>query len=187
MNGHHLVMGTLTDFLSGDILDDTHDERYRQKIARMLVEEKGYRKSEIVSRYGVELQAGKRKAFIQADFLIILLNKKSMLIKYAPGSLVTRRRPSLAISRLVSRFQVPIVVITNGEDAEVVSGSAGKVIGNGLDSLPNREQLLAVCHTHRWKKISSNRVERESRLAYAYEVDDSCPCDDSVCRILEKK
>ncbi|MCK7466807.1 MAG: hypothetical protein MZU91_00755 [Desulfosudis oleivorans] len=42
MAGHHLILGKLTDFLTGEILDDTLDERYRQKIARWLVEQKGY-------------------------------------------------------------------------------------------------------------------------------------------------
>ena len=42
MNGHHLILGKLSDYLTGDTLDDTHDERYRQKIARLLVDRKGY-------------------------------------------------------------------------------------------------------------------------------------------------
>ena len=33
MAGHHLILGKLADFLTGDILDDTLDERYRQAIA----------------------------------------------------------------------------------------------------------------------------------------------------------
>ena len=37
MGGHHLILGKLTDFISGEILDDTLDERHRQKIARLLV------------------------------------------------------------------------------------------------------------------------------------------------------
>jgi hypothetical protein len=187
MNGHHLVLGTLTDYLTGEILDDTHDERYRQKLSRLLVEEKGYRKSEILPRHDILLKAGRGKAVIQVDFLITLLKKQCMLIKYAPGSLVTRRRSSLAISRLVSRFQVPIVVITNGVDAEVVNGLTGKVFGNGLNSILDRDQLVEIRNTHLWKQISPARAEKESRVAYAYEVDDSCPCDDSICRISEKQ
>ncbi|MBA4366458.1 MAG: hypothetical protein C0403_02345 [Desulfobacterium sp.] len=185
MAGHHLVLGTLTDYLSGELLEDTHDERYRQKISRLLVEEKEYHKSDIISRYRLVLQAGSRKAAISLDFLIALLNRKCMLIKYAPGSLVTRRRPTIAISRLVSRFQIPIVVVTNGMDAEIVNGSTGDVIGNGLNTIPSRDHLLKIRKTHQWNKISRDRAEMESRIAFAYEVDDRCPCDDSICRISE--
>ncbi len=185
MVGHHLVLGTLSDYISGELLEDTHDERYRQKISRLLVEEREYLKSDIISRYRLVLQAGSRKAAISLDFLITLLNRKCMLIKYAPGSLVTRRRPTIAISRIVSGFQIPIVVVTNGMDAEIMNGSSGDVIGNGLNMIPSRDQLLKIRNTHQWKKISRDRAEMESRIAFAYEVDDRCPCDDSICRISE--
>lgn len=35
-NLHHLVLGQLKDFLTQTELTDTHDERYRQKIAKHL-------------------------------------------------------------------------------------------------------------------------------------------------------
>jgi len=45
VNGRHLILGELTDVITGRTLPDTHDERYRQKIARLLLEEKGYSRS----------------------------------------------------------------------------------------------------------------------------------------------
>ena len=45
--GHHLILGELIDFITGETIQDTHDERYRQKLARLLVEHKGYVKKEI--------------------------------------------------------------------------------------------------------------------------------------------
>lgn len=39
--GHVLQLGTLTDYLTGISLPDTLDERYRQKLARFLVVERG--------------------------------------------------------------------------------------------------------------------------------------------------
>ena len=38
MNGHHLILGELTDYITGETLKDTHDERYRQQIARRLID-----------------------------------------------------------------------------------------------------------------------------------------------------
>ena len=40
MAGHHLILGELRDTLTNEILPDTHDERLRQGIASLLVEEK---------------------------------------------------------------------------------------------------------------------------------------------------
>ncbi|MCK7503858.1 MAG: hypothetical protein MZV70_06955 [Desulfobacterales bacterium] len=60
MGGHHLILGKLTDFLTGEVLDDTLDERYRQKIARWLVEQKGYDLPEIEA--AAELAAAGRSS-----------------------------------------------------------------------------------------------------------------------------
>jgi len=39
---HHLIYGTLADYLTGEELTDTDDERIRQSLIRLMVEEKGY-------------------------------------------------------------------------------------------------------------------------------------------------
>lgn len=59
-NPHHLVMGVLTDYLTGETVPDTHDERFRQKIARHLVQVCGYGKKQIVSRKQVIITTGKK-------------------------------------------------------------------------------------------------------------------------------
>jgi hypothetical protein len=72
MNGHHLILGELNDFITGEILKDTHDERYRQRLARLLVNRKGYLKSDIEPRKNLIVQAGENKAAIKIDFLVNL-------------------------------------------------------------------------------------------------------------------
>ena len=183
MDGHHLIMGKLADFITGETLNDTHDERYRQKIAKLLVEVRDFKRSEIAPRHKLVVKAGDKKAIICIDFVISLCEKICMIVKYGPGSVVTRVRPSLAVSRLVSGYQVPVVVITNGEEAEIVNGSKGTVTGRGLESIPSRSTLMEAFHEYSFEPISARKVEMESRIAYAFEVDDSCPCDDSICRL----
>ena len=183
MNGHHLVMGTLTDYLSGELLPDTHDERYRQKIARLMVGKKGFLKNEIVSRCRLTIIACEKRAIIPIDFKVILSGKDCMVIKYGPGSLVTRRRTTLAASRLLSPYQIPIAVVTNGEDAEIIDASTGKVIAESLESIPSKDELVQIASTHSFAPITQGRAEMESRIMYAFEVDGSCPCDDTICRI----
>ena len=128
MKGHHLILGERVDFITGEIIKDTHDERYRQKIARLLVNQKGYAKTDIEPRKALVVQADDKRAVLKVDFIIRLAQQISMVIKYGPGSLVTRRRPALAVSRLIAPYQVPVAVITNGQDAEIISGPTGAVI-----------------------------------------------------------
>jgi hypothetical protein len=104
-----------------------------------------------------------------------------MVVKYGPGSLVTRRRAVLAVSRLIAPYQVPVAVITNGQDAEVINGRSGDVTASGLESIPSKANLTKMAAGETFAPISDQRAEMESRILYCYEVDDRCECDDDIC------
>ena len=183
MNGHHLMLGELTDFITGESIKDTHDERYRQQLAHRLVNRKGYHKSDIEPRRSLIVQAGINRAAIKIDFLINLAGKVCMVIKYGPGSIVTRRRPLLAIARMLEPYQIPIAVVTNGEDAEIIDGSSGDVISRGLASIPSKSQMIEIASGKPFNPLPADRAEMESRIVYCYEVDGSCPCDEDICKL----
>ena len=183
MGGHRLILGKLVDFITGKTLNDTHDERYRQRIGRLLVNQKGYMKADIEPRKELRVEADAKKAILKIDFVITLADRVCMVIKYGPGSLVTRRRAVLAVSRLIAADQVPIAVITNGEDAEIMKGTTGEILAQGLDSIPAKPDLETIAASEAFMTISDKQVEMESRILYCYEVDDSCECDDEICRL----
>ena len=183
MAGHHLILGERTDFITGETVPDTHDERYRQKIARLLINHKGYQKSDIKPRKELPVRAGENRAVIKIDFLVNLLGKVCMIVKFGPGSIVTRRRPLLAASRVLAPYQIPIAVVTNGQDAEVLEGTSGRVISRGLETIPSRDQLVEIMGADHFNRISAAQAEMESRILYCYEVDGSCPCDENVCML----
>lgn len=180
---HHLILGKLVDFISGATIQDTHDERYRQKLARLLVNNKGYLKKEIKPRCELIVKAENKKAIVKIDFKVTLSGRICMIIKYGPGSLVTRHRPALAASRLAAPYQVPVVVVTNGEEADIIEGATGKVISSGLESILGRSELIDRVADTRFNPISAKQAEMESKIIYAFEIDDSCPCDDTICRL----
>ncbi len=183
MTGHHLILGELADYLTGDALEDTHDERDRQALAKLLVKEKGYDKSDIVPRRKLIVTAGDKCAQVQIDFIVKINNTISMILRYGPGSLVTRHRPAIAASRVLTAYQIPLVVVTNGLDADVIDGKTGSVLSKGLDTIPDRQALLARSRSDAKEPIAPERAESEQRILYAYDVDDSCPCDDNICRL----
>jgi hypothetical protein len=184
MQGHHLILGKITDFITGETLPETHDEQYRQKLARLLVEKKGYLKNNIKPRWELLIRAGDKKAIIKIDFAIQIENHIGMIIKYGPGSLVTRHRPVLAASRLLVPYQIPLSVATNGQDAEILNAKTGKLISSGLDAIPSKSELNQfLMDQNGFEAISPQRAEKESRILYAYEIDGSCPCDETVCRL----
>jgi hypothetical protein len=180
-NGHHLILGELTDYITARPLPDTHDERYRQAIARLLVDGKGYAKNEILPQHPLEIRVDGKCARVPVTYVITLDTRMPMLVHYGPGSLVTRHRPALAMGRLVAPYQVPVVVVTNGEQADILDGVSGKVLDQGLGQIPHRQALKKVVRQYAWPPVPRKRSEIEARIVMAFEVDDRCPCDDTVC------
>jgi hypothetical protein len=78
---------------------------------------------------------------------------------------------------------VPIAVITNGEDAEIMKGTTGEILAQGLNSIPAKPDLETIAASEAFMTISDKQVEMESRILYCYEVDDSCECDDDICKL----
>ena len=181
MSGHHLVLGETRDYLTGDMLVDTHDERYRQMIARFLVEKKGFLRQEVTPRVALAIHADGKRARVRLDFIICLDERIALLIKYAPGSLTTRHQVALAASRLLAPYQVPFSVVTNGEDADTLMNTTGDVVARGLDGIFAREVLEARIQACEIVPVSEHHRDMAARIMYAYEVDGRCPCDDTVC------
>ncbi len=185
MTGHHLILGELTDVVTGEVLEDSHDERYRQKIARILLTEKGFSQSDITPRIPLTVAAGARRGRIRVEYMAAVDGRDGMMIKYGPGSLITRHRPALAMARLLAGRQIPVVVVTNGEDVDILDGDSGRIIGRGFEAIPTRDQLEAIMARHAFDPISPARTEMEARIVYCYEIDGSCPCDTDICRLGE--
>jgi len=185
--GHHLILGKCEDYLTGEILADTADERFRQEIARLLVEEKGYGRAEIAARRKLSVNAGPNSAVIPVDFVVSLQGRICMVVRFGPGSVVTRQRSTLAAARLIAGQRIPVVVVTNGQTADILDGATGKRIGEGLAAVPHRSELAQMAERHRFEPISTERLEKEARIVYAFEVDDACPCDDTICRMDPSK
>lgn len=183
MDGHHLILGKTIDYLTGKVIEDTHDERYRQKIARLLIDSLEYTKSEITPRRQMVISAGHQKAAVPVDFIITIDHKVGMLIKYGPGSLTTRHTPAVAIAHLIADYRVPFVVVTNGEDAEVLDTASEKIMAKGLDQIPARPELVRIINTHSFAPVPPKKQEMAARIVYCYEIDGACPCDTTVCRL----
>jgi len=185
MTGHHLILGELSDAVTGEVLADSHDERYRQKIAHILLAEKGFTKTEITPRIPLTVAAGNRRGRIRVEFAVSFDGRIGMMVRYGPGSLVTRHRPALAMSRLLADHQIPVVVVTNGEDADVLDGFSGNVTGRGFGAIPTRSALARIVAGASFAPISPRQVDLEARIVYCYEIDGSCPCDTEICRLTE--
>jgi hypothetical protein len=180
--GHKRILGKTTDFITGREITDTDDERYRQKIARFLVEERGYPREDIEVKRRIELDIEGKKILSMIDFVVRVEGRSFMIVRYGPGSLVTRERPALASARVLEPYQVPVTVVTNGEDAEVIDTATGGVMSTGIASIPSRDALLKRLPDTEFAPVPPARREAEKRILSAYDwLEHSLECDDDWC------
>ena len=176
-----MIYGETTDFVTGELITDTDDERYRQQLARLLVEEKGFRKNDLEVRLKIDTLFAGQFVVSKIDLVARLDGRRLMVLRYAPGSLVTRERPALAAARVLDRDQViPLTVVTNGRDAEILDTATGKVTATGLAAIPDRQQLGELAaRKDILPGLDENRREKELRILNAFDVEICCaggPC-----------
>lgn len=173
---HHLIYGTLTDYLTGEELTDTDDERLRQELCRMMVEEKGYGRDELIPRLYIETLFARCYVRSTIELTVRLHSRDVLVLRYGPGSLVSRERAAIAAARVLNpEYQIPLAVVTNGRDAELLDTSTGKILGYGLHSIPDRttaEKMLD--HLEFLPPRDGQPRERELRILNAFDVERCC-------------
>jgi hypothetical protein len=178
---HHRIFGTCIDYLTGESIIDTDDERYRQKLARMLIEEKGYQRQELESRLRIETLFAGQYVVSTIDFVVSVQGRRFMVIRYGPGSLVTRERPAIAAARVLDvANQLPLTVVSNGEQAEILDTYTGKVKLHGLHNIPDRDTAKSLLPQLIFAPLTDpGRRERELRILNAFDAEACCvggPC-----------
>ncbi|MEW6429425.1 MAG: type I restriction enzyme HsdR N-terminal domain-containing protein [Thermodesulfobacteriota bacterium] len=178
---HHLIYGTCADYLTGETVVDTDDERIRQDLARYLVENRGYDKRDIHPRHSIETLFAGQFVVSKIDFVLVIAGRRFLLVRYGPGSLVTRERAAVAAARVLDPdYQIPLAVVTNGRDAELLDVASGRVLGEGMEAIPSRHQAEQLVTTLAFPPPPDpGRREKELRILNAFDVEICCaggPC-----------
>ena len=173
---HHLIYGTLVDYLAGEELTDTDDERIRQNLNRMMVEEKKYPRDTLTPRLRIETLFSRCFVVSTVELTIALDARPFMIIRYGPGSLVSRERAAVAAARvLFPSHCIPLAVVTNGIDAELLDTGTGKVIGYGLTSIPDYAAAREMVAGLEFRPPPAGiKRERELRILNAFDVERCC-------------
>jgi len=175
---HHLVYGTLDDYVTGEELVDTDDERTRQDLARMMVEKLGYTKEDLQPRCFIESLFNTQ--FVRSNIEIAVnlqeFGKKVLIIRYGAGSLVSRERSAIAAARILEKeYQIPFAVVTNGRDAELLDTATGEVLGTGMDAIPTRMRALEMLAGLEFlAPAEGKKREGEMRILNAFDVEVCC-------------
>ena len=175
--GRHLILGQLVDYATDEVVPDTDDERLRQRVAHLLLDELGYRRADLQARQSVTVQTDGRQASWIVDFVIAAGDRTDMILRYAPGALVARERTTVALARLLEPAVVPWATITNGQDARMLDAVTGRLHATGLANLPSRSTLVELSATRERPALSERQRAAETRILVAFDAL-KCSCGD---------
>ena len=160
--------GYVDDFITGRQLPDSDNERIRQKLERFLVEEKGYAPDTITIDHPFEIRCIKDSETATADLVVTVDGKPLMLMQCHRGSIVTRHREAISAARLAVDLVIPITVVTNGEDMDILDTWTGEVRASGWESLPDLSQAQNLVKAEKFEPWPDHKRERESRVFLAF-------------------
>ena len=160
---------TLADFVTGKEVPDIGAEENRQVVERLLVEQKGYGRSEIEVEVPIEMVIDAEIYRSAVDLVVALRGRRVMAFRCAPGALASYEREIVAAARLLGRCQIPIAVVSDGKSALVYDTLSGRHIDEGLDAIPARAELLARFEQLEFKELPAERRRREELIYRTYD------------------
>ncbi len=165
-----LTGGTIKDYLTGRDMPDCDDEQIRQKLERLLVEEKGYAPADIEVDRFFEVALGDERKPGRAELSVIIDGRPLLTVKCARGSLVTREQEAIAASRLAFEVMPPYTVVTNGVEAELLETASGRVAGTGFEAIPTRAEAERLIGELDFPRLTEKQKEKAARIHLAYAV-----------------
>lgn len=175
-SGHHIVYGVLQDYLTGETLPDTDDERIRQGLARLLVEQLGYGKDELEPRLTISSCFNDNRVRTLIELTVRINGRRLFILRYGPGSLVTRETAAVAAARILDpSYRIPLAIVTNGRDAELLETGRGKVLAAGMDCIPTRNQAGALLQEYVFEPFTDpGRRDKALRILNIFDQEVCC-------------
>lgn len=141
----------------------------RQKVLDKMVKEKGYEKEDFEIEKELVTSADNRTHTSLIDLVIRMNGRYLVVIRCAPGSVVTREKQLLASARLLDQHQVPLAIQTNGSEVEILDVLSGKELGEGWQSVPSKKELLNLLPSLKFEPLPEKRAVREARILRVFD------------------
>lgn len=143
----YCVPAKMQDFLTGETLPDTDDERGSSATGPLAGGAVGLRQTGTGAPADHYFDFGNR-VVSTIELCARIEGRRLFILRYGPGSLVTREKAAIAAARILDPdYRIPLAIVTNGRDAELLETAHGKVLATGMDCIPDRQQAKALLHS----------------------------------------
>ena len=150
----------------------------RQVIRDFLLNEKGYSEEDLEIDKQFEIVQDNSRVSVSIDYILTLGGKRFLVMKCSPGALESRERHIVSFARVVDSYQIPFAVVTDGLHARILNAESGKLVSEGLDSIPSRSQATEILQSTELRPYPAGRIDREKRILLAF---DAIKCTQESC------
>lgn len=161
--------GTLRDYLSGEEIDETTFEEFRQLLARLLVEEKGYPKellkAKVLLNYCVDGEDYERPI----DYVLYdEAGKPIFIIIFCAGEVGSFERETVCAGRLIEGGPVSYALVTDTMDASLLDVASGDVVARSMNAVPDYDRLMEMVEEAEVKPLTEKQREMQTRVFHTY-------------------
>jgi hypothetical protein len=169
MNDKNSNPDVIVDYITGASVPHVGAEINRQQVEHYLVEEKGYRREEILvdAPIQVEIDGGLYRSTV--DLVVQINGRPLMAVKCAAGSLGSREREIVSAARLFGPSPMPLAVVSDGVTATVLDTASGKTKGKGLEAILDRNEAIELAKSEPLPPIAPERIIREKLVFRSYD------------------
>ena len=161
--------GTLRDYLSGEEIDETTFEEFRQLLVRFLVEEKGYPKDRLKAKVSLAYCVDGEDYERPIDY--VLYDEQGtpiFIIMFCAGNVGTFERETVCAARLIEGGPVPYALITDTMDAALMDVKTGECVARSMDAVPDYTVLLDMIANVDMKPLTDEQREKQTRVFHTY-------------------
>ncbi|WP_285905434.1 type I restriction enzyme HsdR N-terminal domain-containing protein [Pseudodesulfovibrio pelocollis] len=161
--------GTLRDYLSGEEIDETTFEEFRQALARLLVEEKGYPRERIKAKVGLTYRVEGEAFERPLDYVVYDdQGRPIFIILFCAGNVGSFERETVCAGRLIKDGPVPYALVTDTMTASLMDVSTGEVVATGMAALPDWDTLQDMVARAAVTPLTDEQRERQTRVFHTY-------------------
>lgn len=186
--------GMLTDYLSGESIEETTYEEFRQALARMFVEDKGFPRGSLRAKVPLVFQIDGQDTGRHIDLVAYdEAGRPLMLVIFCAGDVGSFERETVSCARLFPGGPVPVAIATDSMGASVLDTASGEPLSRamggatGVRAIPTWDQLLAIDAATTRIPLPEERRRKEERILHAYNGFLYGTCCSESCRVPPKR
>jgi hypothetical protein len=161
--------GTLRDYLTGEEIDETTFEEFRQVLARLMVEEKGYPKDRLKAKVPLSYCVDGENYERPLDLVLFDEGGKPIfVVVFCAGEVGTFERETVCAARLIDNGPVPYALVSDSMDASLLDVRTGEVLGRSMNAVPEYEKLLEMVAEANMKPLTDEQKEKQTRVFHTY-------------------